>query len=72
MDSISDVPLDVRRIHNAIRALSGKELNALAERAGVGRTTLYNLRASFDRDRIRVGTLARIQAALDIPAGADR
>lgn len=71
MDSFPDAPLDVRRIHDAIRALSGKELTALAKRAGVGRTTLYNLRANTNRDRIRLGTLVRIQEALNAPAEAD-
>lgn len=65
MTTIPATPLDVQRIHAAVRALSGKDLNALAKRAGVGRTTLYNLRARPDRDRIRLGTLARIQEALD-------
>lgn len=64
-------PLDVGRITDAIRAMSGKELAALAKRAGIGRTTLYNLRANADRDRIRLGTLTRIQEALDAPAGTD-
>lgn len=71
MTTIPTAPLDVRRIHAAVQAMNGKELNALAKRAGIGRTTLYNLRANPARTSVRVGTLARLQAALGITPDED-